>query len=200
VQQLKLLRSSLCIITVIICVAICPNSLDRDQARAAGSPDSTTQHSTTQHNTTQHNFRPVIALVFNCAQMHGAKEMKGVAVLSTAFLPIFKFSGKRLFCKASSYRRLRRHRPTSRNMQRIILQVGPKANCPLFLSRLTTVATFLLPKLPHFTEIRSQPSAVLTCGQTQRNEMAHFAAFPSNAKQCYRVPAAGTTPLWLSYR
>jgi hypothetical protein len=67
-------------------------------------------------------------------------------------------------------------------MQRIILQAGPNANCPLFLSRLTTVATFLLPKLPHFTEIRSQPSAVLTCGQTRRSEMAHSAAFPCECR------------------
>jgi hypothetical protein len=39
--------------------------------------------------------------------------MKGAAVLSAAFLPVFKFSGMRLFCTASSYRRFQRHNHTA---------------------------------------------------------------------------------------
>lgn len=92
------------------------------------------------------------------------------------------------------------HSLTSRNMQRIILQVGPNANCPLFLSRLTTVAKFLLPKLPHFKQIRSQPLAVLTSGQTRRSEMARVAAFPCEYRAKLQSSSGRNDALKLSFR
>jgi len=129
-------------------------------------------------------------------------QMKGAAVLSTAFLPIFKFSGMHAtVCKASSYRHFKRHSNTagrasplaisSQLYSRWALMPTVRYFCPFNYSR----KLFITKTPPQFTEIRSQPSAVLTCGQTRRSEMAHLQLFLANAERCYRFPAGETTAL-----
>ena len=86
------------------------------------------------------------------------------------------------------------HSLTSRNMQRIILQVGPNANCPLFLSRLTTVAKFYYQNSPTSNKsVRSRWQFL----QVARHDAAKWRVlqrFLANIERNYRVPVAETTP------
>ena len=135
-------------------------------------------------------------------QVKCAKEMKGTVVLSTAFLPIFKFSAMRLFCKAISYRRFKRHSNAAGT-------ASPLAIRSQLYSRWVPIRTaryfcpvWLQSQLRHFTtsqkavHSRRQFLHAARHDATKWRILLHFLA---NAERCYRVPAAETTALRLSY-
>lgn len=77
-------------------------------------------------------------------------------------------------------------------MQRIILQVGPNVDRPLFLSRLTTVSKLLLPKLPASHKSVHSRQFLRAAGRNAE-KWRILQRFLANA-------AADTMALWLSVR
>ena len=212
-QQLRLLRSSLCTFTIIITVKeqLCSHLSELLVQGSTSCCRVTWHHTTTQHTAVQTYFRPVIALVFICVQIHeSSSEMckgnEGCCSAVHSFpsdIQIWWHATVLYSKQLPTFQTPKQHRwqsLTSRNMQIIILQVGPNANCPLFLFRLTTVPKFFLPKLPHFKQIRSQPSAVLNVARHGAAEWRILQRFLAYAERNYRVPVAETTPLRLSFR